>query len=318
MRALLTALVGFTTIGLSLVAVAPSARSDTECQVTDPQTGKCLVWVDVPTPGGGDEPVGGDLPDDTGSGASCYWDPKKQGVAGPPAGPVPCTSSTGYWSNTYNCYVQLAKPQPPAGDPAWQGHEPGEGAVYQCYQPQTGILVWFWAQDAPPGAGTGPSPREVALLAIDSMQLEAIDIGIAPEPGPDSVGIVGMPVWMWADDPDQQTFGPSTASASAGGITITATARVEQVTWTMGDGTSVVCRTAGTPYEPRFGGQQSPDCGHSYALSSAHNQGGTYTVTATSDWVVTWSGAGQTGTIRLDGLVRSVEIAVGEAQVLGG
>ena len=32
--------------------------------------------------------------------------------------------------------------------------------------------------------------------------------------------------------------------------------------------------------------------------------------------VVTWSGAGQTGTIRLDGLSRSVKISVGEAQVL--
>jgi hypothetical protein len=39
-------------------------------------------------------------------------------------------------------------------------------------------------------------------------------------------------------------------------------------------------------------------------------------VTATSDWVITWSGAGQAGTIRLGGLTRSAEIAIGEAQVL--
>ena len=39
-------------------------------------------------------------------------------------------------------------------------------------------------------------------------------------------------------------------------------------------------------------------------------------MTATSDWVITWEGAGQTGTIRLNGLTRSVAIAVGEAQVL--
>jgi hypothetical protein len=41
-----------------------------------------------------------------------------------------------------------------------------------------------------------------------------------------------------------------------------------------------------------------------------------FTVTATSDWVISWQGAGQSGTIRLNGLARSVQIAVGEAQVL--
>ncbi len=70
------------------------------------------------------------------------------------------------------------------------------------------------------------------------------------------------------------------------------------------------------PYKPSFGKQTSPDCGHVYELSSAGEPGGTYSVTATSSWVITWEGAGQSGTIRLDGLQRSVEITVGEAQVL--
>ncbi|WP_275106486.1 hypothetical protein [Nocardioides daphniae] len=39
-------------------------------------------------------------------------------------------------------------------------------------------------------------------------------------------------------------------------------------------------------------------------------------MTATSDWVVEWEGAGQSGTIRLNGLVREARVAVGEAQVL--
>ena len=43
---------------------------------------------------------------------------------------------------------------------------------------------------------------------------------------------------------------------------------------------------------------------------------GKYTVTATSDWVITWEGAGQTGTILLNGLTRTTAISVGEAQVL--
>jgi hypothetical protein len=293
-----------------------TARADTKCQVTDPLTGECKVWVEVPgTPGTPGQPSE-DGPKDTGAGAACYWDGTDQGITKPPPGPVPCTSGDGYWSNAHNCYISPQKPQPPADDPAWQSHEPGEGAIYQCYQPQTGLLISIWAQDPPADSGAGPTPREVAQIAIESMALKAIDIGITPEPGPDSIGLVGMPVWMWARNPDSDTYGPATASASAGGITVTATARVHQITWDMGDGTEVVCRTAGTPYEASFGKRESPDCGHVYEESSAHQPSGKYTVSATSDWVITWSGAGQTGTIRLNGLSRSVDIAVGEAQVL--
>ena len=170
-------------------------------------------------------------PKDTGSGSSCYWDGTKQGFTKPPPGPVDCSSPWGYWSNGYNCYITAANPQPPAGSPDWQGHEPGDGAVYNCFQPQTGLLIRVWAKDAPASSGTGPTPREVAQVAIESMQLKAIRIGLAPEPGPDSIGLVGMPVWMWAKAPDAHTVGPITKTATAGGITITATARLLRVSW---------------------------------------------------------------------------------------
>lgn len=301
--------------GFLIGAKTPAATADskTVCQQQDPLSGICVVWVVVGVPG--NENVD-DGPKDTGSGQSCYWDGTKQGISKPPPGPVPCTSEYGYWSNTYRCYIRLLDPQPPAGDPAWEGHEPGDGAVYDCYQPQAHLLIHIWADNPPKNSGAGPSPRDVAQLAIDDMALRAIDVGITPEPGANRVGLVGMPVWMWAANPDDHTYGPITATASAGGITITATANVQKVTWQMGDGTTVECRTAGTPYKAAHGKKSSPDCGHVYTKSSAGQPGGTYTVTATSSWVITWEGAGQTGTIRLDGLQRSVEITVGEAQVL--
>lgn len=115
--------------GLTSLIFVGIAQADTECQQTDPTTGQCLIWVEVPgTPG---TPGSTETTDvvDSGSGEACYWDPTKQGLTGPPAGPVPCQSDTGYWSNTYNCYIKLADPQPPAGDVSWQGHEPGDGAV---------------------------------------------------------------------------------------------------------------------------------------------------------------------------------------------
>ncbi len=153
-------------------------------------------------------------------------------------------------------------------------------------------------------------------MAVDSMDLAAIDIGIVPEPRPGYVGIIGMPVWMWASNPRPNTVGPSTASASAGGITVTAMARLHEVTWSMGDGSTVVCQGAGTAYAASYGAAPSPDCGHVYTRTSAGEPGGEFTVTATSDWIVTWEGGGQTGTIRMDDLQRSVQIAIGEAQVL--
>lgn len=297
--------------GLLLSASSPTA-ADTKCQVTDPETGVCLIWIEVPGPKDSDD----DGPKDTGAGERCYWDGTKQGIHKPPPGPVPCSSDAGYWSNNYNCYIQMVDPQPPAGDPAWQGHKPGDGAVYRCYQPQTGIIIMVWSATPPPNSGAGPTPREVAALAIDQMNLSAINIGIAPKPGPGSIGIVGMPVWMWAAKPNDHTVGPISASASAGGITVTATARLHRVTWSMGDGTKVVCRGPGTPYKASYGDRTSPTCGHVYEKSSANEPKDQYAVSATSDWVITWSGAGQSGTIRLNGLVRSVAISVGEAQVL--
>lgn len=293
--------------------------ADTVCEQVDAATGQCKIWADAPG-GGGSSGGGGDAapvdgPKDTGSGNPCFWDPSKQGAPGS-GGPVDCTSPYGTWSNTYGCYLEAADPPPPAGDPAWKGHEPGDGAVYNCYQPQTALLIYIWAADPPAGAAAGPTPREVAQMAVEQLDLAAIDIGIAPKPGQGNVGLVGMPVWMWANHPDRHTYGPATASASAGGITVSATARVHSITWDMGDGTTIVCDGPGTAYGPEFGKKASPDCGHVYRKSSAHEPGETYTVTATSAWVVQWTGAGQTGTIRLNGLFRSVQITVGEAQVL--
>lgn len=300
------------TAGLMVVGHFP-AQAEVVCQVTDPLTGECFIWVEVPADPGTPVDSG---PKDSGSGQACFWDPSKQGLSGPPAGPVPCSAEYGYWSNHYNCYISAVDPQPPAGDPSWLDHQPGDGAVYVCFQPQTDIDIRIWSQNAPAGADTGPTPRDVAQIAIAQMDLRAIDMGMVPQPGGDNLGIVGMPVWMWAQNPGVHTYGPIKATASAGGITITANARVRKITWDMGDGTKVVCTNAGTPYEARYGKKDSPDCGHTYVTSSASKATGNFTVTATSDWVVTWQGAGQTGTIRLNGLQRSAEVAVGEAQVL--
>ncbi|MGK2852997.1 MAG: hypothetical protein ACSLE3_02635 [Microbacteriaceae bacterium] len=298
-----------------IVATPGPTYADTVCQQINPATGECLIYVEVP--GDPSDPGdGGDGPKDSGSGASCYWDGTDLGITKPPPGPVPCSSEFGYWSNGYLCYISLLDPQPPTGDPMWQGHESGDGAIYNCYQPQTDILALLWSATPPPNSGAGPTPGEVAQIAIEQMGLRAIDIGITPEPIEGSIGLVGMPVWLWAANPDAHSWGPITATASAGGVTVIATATARQVVWDLGDGTQVTCTNPGTPYQASYGKAASPDCGHVYNQSSATQPGGRYTVSATSQWVITWEGAGQTGTIVLNGLTRTAAIAVGEAQVL--
>ena len=141
------------------------------------------------------------------------------------------------------------------------------------------------------------------------MGLRAITIGIVPEPLPGRVGIIGLPTWMWVDNPTETTLGPISRTASAGGYSVTAIARVSRIVWSMGDGTSVTCTGPGTRYEDRFGKTPSPTCGHRYSRQ------GTYTVRATSYWDVTWSGVGRSGHLTLD-LTSATTITMGEIQVL--
>ncbi|MFJ2060287.1 ATP/GTP-binding protein [Streptomyces sp. NPDC087908] len=96
--------------------------------------------------------------------------------------------------------------------------------------------------------------------------------------------LIGVPMWMWVT-PSPATFGPTSASATAGGVTVTATAKVTQVRWTMGDGTTVTCGGPGTPYQARFKAEMSPTCGHRYTKTGEH-QGH-----AVATWTVEWTAA---------------------------
>ncbi len=212
--------------------------------------------------------------------------------------------------NGQRCIYQgPTSPQPPKSEPVWEGHT--DGAIFDCWVKVPGEFAGsyslpFWAK-TPPAAP--PDPRDLADRAVKSMNLRAVGIGIVPENRPGRVGIIGMPTWMWVDDPSSRTVGPITRSASAGGVTVTATAALDRIVWRMGDGTSVTCAGRGTPYADGYGRRGSPTCGHTYTRA------GTYTVTATSYWTVDWTGLGQTGTIPLD-FARSATITMGEAQVL--
>ena len=288
-----------------LLFTASSAQADPPiCEVLDPITGECLIEIVVPGDPGGPIVGGGGGNE---SGEECVDD---RWLA--PPGEVPCSTSEGYWSNQRDCYISLADPQPPKNHPLWLGHT--DGAIWWCGKvPNPGY--WFWSESPPDGPDAPPVPGELAQEAVAAMQLHAIEIGIVPEPGPDSIGLIGLPTWMWAAQPTDNTWGPATETASAGGVTVTATARVTHVDWDMGDGSSVICTSPGTPYADSYGRSDSPDCGHRYTRTSLREPDNAYAVSATSYWEIQCTGGGQSSTIELD-LVNTTQVRVGEMQVV--
>ncbi|WP_052441214.1 hypothetical protein [Streptacidiphilus anmyonensis] len=205
----------------------------------------------------------------------------------------------GWFDSQDGCYYQRMDPQPPASSVWWQGHQPGDGAVFAAECPLTtgkglpgGGPTWF--QNPPPGYGGGVDVQALAQQAVSKMGLKGPAIGVAPPPG--SQGVIGLPVWLW-DKVSPTTWGPNSASASAGAVTVTATGSVTQIVWDMGDGQSVTCTGPGEAYQASFGNAQPP-CGHTYTTVSASQPGGRYAINATATWVVNWQATtGQAGQI---------------------
>lgn len=288
-------------IGVPGLLAGPAQADPVSCTPQAASQGLCTITVTDPGDGsgGGSEGDGtgtSGSESGTGGGGGCRLD----GV------PVPCGNGTGgVWSNSRQCYLTAVSDYPADG-PVWGGHT--TGGVYACFLNGSPDMVWL-----PDGAAGGPppppNPADLAQEAVSSMTLRAVRIGIVPEDTPGKVGLIGLPTWMWVDDPGAHTLGPITRSASAGGFSVSATAKVKKVVWKMGDGTNVVCRGAGTVYRDSFGATESPDCGHTYTRD------GRYTVTATTYWQINWEGMGQSGTIPMN-LSRSTTITMGEAQVL--
>jgi len=228
---------------------------------------------------------------------------------------VPCYDPTlGWWDQADGCYYQMLAPQPPPSAVVWQGHYPA-GSVYEatCLGVAGTGGGWRWFPTPPQGfGGTGLTPAVLAQQALSRMRLSPPGIGMAPSPG--STGLVGLPVWLWTA-PSATTWGPVSATAAVPGLSVTATARVRQISWAMGDGDTVACTTPGTPYTPSLGSGPSPTCGYVYPESSHDQPGGVFVVTATTTWAVTWAGGGQSGALTVT-RTSTTDVRISELQVL--
>ena len=159
---------------------------------------------------------------------------------------------------------------------------------------------------APDGALVAADPAVLAAQAVARLSVPAPSITISPHPSDNQWGVsaVGLPLWVWADDP-----GPVTSTVTEQGINIVMQASRGTVTFDWGDGTSSVCnqmRPRPANLDPLT---PSPDCGHTYLRR------GDYTITATAGWAVTWQALGQSGTLPLSSSATSA-IPVREFQSL--
>ncbi|WP_239141515.1 hypothetical protein [Actinoplanes campanulatus] len=166
------------------------------------------------------------------------------------------------------------------------GFLPANQWLKTCIDPATdettewGIVTLF----QPPAALSALTQR-----AVDSLEIPTP--AIAANPKFTATQFVHVPVWWWVDPGSWQT---QTASASAGGLTITARAVPQQIRWDPGDGSASRVCGPGIPWKPSADmNAASPDCGHTYTNSSG---AGTFTVRAAATWAISWSGGGFSGT----------------------
>ena len=148
---------------------------------------------------------------------------------------------------------------------------------------------------ADPVTGELPPPPDMGQLArevVVRLRLPDPTPLIGPDPSVNEWGMaaVGYPLWLWTVGPDDVS-----ATVVAFGYTFTLAAHRVSTTFVMGDGGSVTC-TVTTPFsEGVTPGVASPSCGYVYRIPS--RPGPDYLVSATTNWVVSWSALGQSGVI---------------------
>ncbi|OEJ22100.1 ATP-binding protein [Streptomyces agglomeratus] len=303
-RALPAVFIGFLAVIAVLIQPTTPAWAD-----GDPDVGHCNSWVCSGVTVPGKPPTGGG----GGGGGGGGQDGKTCATGATHSGPWPCEiPGIGRFDENRQCYIGLANPQPAKSDPIWQGHTDGAIYYYACLSQTNGLPNGqnggFMAWHATDPLGTGPSAAELAQQAFSRMRLNGAQIGSAPPAG--SEGLVGLPVWLWTTQ-SPQTWGPQTMTVSAGGLSVTVTAKVKNIGWSMGDGTTVNCTKPGTPYQKGYGKADSPDCGHRYTKV------GIFTITATSTWTVDWTATnGETGTLADTTRTSTTTARIGELQVV--
>lgn len=227
-------------------------------------------------------------------------------VAGQPA---PCFDPNWGWLGSDGCRYKL-DPNPPDWVKIPEGKNPSDGAWYMRTCPKIGNrdesvdAVWLDNQDAPMLGAL--ITQSIAELHLPRPQIRLNPAAPAPQ-------VVFVPTWLWVDP---VVWNSRSATAAVPGLSITAVATPIAVRWETGDGGGATCGQ-GTAWTPGTDpAAASPDCGHTYTVSSRSQADGMFTVTATITWKVTWSGGGQTGTEPALTSTSTAQVRVAESSVV--
>lgn len=313
---------------VAIVGFGSAASADSSGGFDCDDFGNCSAIVDEGGAGGGGSSSGGDQDPVAGTkpGAkSCSIDGEE----------IPCKEGDAHWQPGAQCYMKLAEEQdsPPSGqaktDGAWYTcqhvsvSEEGVGCVAaQSFLGDlpddrqlcgSSILSSEWSESPPPGVAQ-LTPAQAAQRLVESFQLKGPDFTTSISK-PES-GAVGLPVWLWVPKENQKAlnWGPYKKSATLGGVTISAEARVSSVAYDMGDGTKETCLGAGHRYWPQTNLEESPNCGHRYEKMSPGEGKSPYQIEGRATWQVKWSGGGDSGQITTytdstrDGYVGEIQV----------
>lgn len=205
------------------------------------------------------------------------------------------------------CLSRILDPPPPAGDSRWQGNDPSTGSI--IFNDCSGQTIYEFMP------GPNPIIAQLAPPTAEELAAQAYrELYIAPPTlsfGPDRTRLaVNLWTWLWVDNP-----GPQTITVAAGGISVTATATLESVTWSLGEPAAtggayapgppvtITCQGTGIAPPPDYDWKAEPPCGHKYTwMSTTDRTGGTgkWPITATTNWTVTWqSNTGVSGATTL-------------------
>lgn len=258
-------------LAVSLVGPVGAAADDHQQVVCDPSLGVCDVAVeDTGATGGREKAHGGHK----GGGGPVVTDPRR------------------------TCFTKLADPQPPAGDPAWAGHDPSAGAIYlrSCpftHAPSVPTPVFVADGEDPPVVVT---PAQLAQQALRQLRLPKPTFQRSPSERNSDLGVpytwVNLWTWVWTSPARWQ---PKSEQATAGGVFAEVTVTPRDLVLEPGDGSAAVsCLGPGRPWRAADGNSapSSGGCGYRYQRVTT---GDPLTATVSIRWAVTWTGSGGAG-----------------------
>jgi hypothetical protein len=237
-----------------------------------------------------------------------------------------------------NCFWKELQPQPPAGDPLWQGQSSAPPAKLYTVTCEThngnniGNAAATIEYSTQPPLNYKQAPLSFVQQAALNLFVQTLALAPVPETGteppsaptappPGKGGVVGLPSWMWADIPsgiwDQWTFNKNVFLVGKVSLVFEG----QQVDWDMGDGNHVICATPGSAYvKPtppnvaykNYSGPPgpSPDCPYTYANA------GTYGVTSTATWFLSFQVGTTTGTFVVSRTTKIKFLTIGELQAV--